>query len=258
MKIIRFNSSKYQEKYGWILDDRVGLIEGDLFSEYRRLEPTLPLNKVDILAPVNPSKIVCIARNYEDHAKEHGVELPEIPMIFLKPPSAVIKPEGTIVTPPFSGQVEHEAELAVVIGKSGRWIEPGEVREHILGYTIANDVTARDLQHKDGQWSRAKGFDTFCPLGPWIETDLDPSDLLITCRVNGELRQMSSTKEMIFSIPKIVSFISNIMTLNSGDVILTGTPAGVGQIEDGDSVEIEIDGIGILRNDVTRFDENYQ
>lgn len=258
MKIIRFSSNKYHEKYGWILDDQVGLIEGDVFSEYRRLEPALPLDKAELLAPVNPSKIVCIARNYEDHAREHGVETPEIPMIFLKPPSAVTNPGGTIIIPPFSGQVEHEAELAVVIGKKGRWIEPGGVREHILGYTIANDVTARDLQRKDNQWSRAKGFDTFCPLGPWIETELDPSDLLITCRVNGELRQMASTKEMIFSIPKIVSFISNIMTLNPGDVILTGTPAGVGQIEDGDSVEIEIDGIGILRNEVSSVEENYR
>jgi 2-keto-4-pentenoate hydratase/2-oxohepta-3-ene-1,7-dioic acid hydratase in catechol pathway len=258
MKIIRFNSSRYREQFGWILDDRVGLIEGDIFTEYKRAEPTLALNRVDLLAPVNPSKIICIARNYEDHAKEQGVETPEIPMIFLKPSSAITNPGKAIVIPPYSGQVEHEAELAIVIGKKGRWIEPGDVRDYILGYTIGNDVTARDLQRKDGQWSRAKGFDTFCPLGPWIETDLDPSDLLITCRVNGELRQMASTKEMIFSIPKIISFISNIMTLNPGDVILSGTPAGVGQIEDGDSVEIEIDGIGILRNDVSKYESTYQ
>jgi 2-keto-4-pentenoate hydratase/2-oxohepta-3-ene-1,7-dioic acid hydratase in catechol pathway len=162
----------------------------------------------------------------------------------------VIDPGQAIVTPQYSGLVEHEAELAVVIGKTGRWVEPTDAYKYILGYTIGNDVTARDLQRKDGQWTRAKGFDTFCPLGPWIETETDPSDLLITCRVNGELRQMASTKEMIFSVPKIVSFISHIMTLNPGDVILTGTPAGVGQIADGDQVDIEIEGIGLLRNNV--------
>ena len=157
---------------------------------------------------------------------------------------------GTIQIPPQSEQVEHEAELAVVIGKSGKWINPENAFDHVLGYTIANDVTARDLQHKDDQWTRAKGFDTFCPLGPWIETDLDPSDLLITCRVNGELRQMASTKEMIFSIPQLVSYISSIMTLDPGDVILTGTPAGVGSLEPGDEVEITIEGIGTLRNSI--------
>lgn len=252
MKLIRFRSSKYQEKYGWILEDRVGLIEGDIFGEYRRLEPEILLNKISLLAPVVPSKIICLGRNYIEHAREQGVEVPEIPMIFLKPPSAIADPGQAVILPDYSGQVEHEAELAVVIGKKGRWIDPGNATDHILGYSIANDVTARDLQRKDGQWSRAKGFDTFCPLGPWIETDIDPADLLITCRVNGELRQMASTKEMIFSIPKIVSYVSNIMTLLPGDIILTGTPAGVGQINDGDIVEIEIDGIGMLRNPVSR------
>lgn len=248
---------KYKEKYGWILNDKVGLIEGDIFSEYRRTEPEIPINKVELLPPVNPSKVICIGRNYFEHAKEQGFEPPEIPLIFLKPPSAILNPGGEIVLPPFSGQVEHEAELAIVIGKKGRWVEPDRVFEYILGYTIANDVTARDLQRKDGQWTRAKGFDTFCPIGPWIETELDPTDLLITCRVNGQLRQMASTKEMIFSIPKIVSFISNVMTLIPGDIILTGTPAGVGQINDGDSIEIEIDGIGVLKNCASRSESEY-
>lgn len=252
MKLIQFNSQKNEKRNGWIMDDRVGLIEGDIFNEYRRLEPTIPIKKVQMLAPVGPSKIICLGRNYLEHAKEHGAEIPEIPLLFLKPPSSIIGNEQDIILPEFSGQVEHEAELAVIIGKKGRWINPSEANEYILGFTIANDVTARDLQRKDGQWSRAKGFDTFCPLGPWIETDIDPSDLLITCRVNGELRQMASTKEMIFSVPKIVSYISNIMTLLPGDVILTGTPAGVGELEDGDQVEIEIDGIGLLKNRVSR------
>jgi len=257
MKLIRFSSTKFKEKYGWILDDKVGLVEGDIFGEYQRLEPEIPLNKVKLHAPIAPSKIVCLGRNYIEHAREHGVEIPEIPLIFLKPPSAIIDPDQIIILPSYSGQVEHEAELAVVIGKKGRWIDPGNAYDHILGYTIANDVTARDLQRKDIQWSRAKGFDTFCPLGPWIETEIDPADLLITCRVNGELRQMASTKEMIFSIPKIVSYVSNIMTLLPGDIILTGTPAGVGQIMDGDVVEIEIDGIGMLKNSVANQENIY-
>jgi 2-keto-4-pentenoate hydratase/2-oxohepta-3-ene-1,7-dioic acid hydratase in catechol pathway len=169
-------------------------------------------------------------------------------MIFLKPPSAVIAHEDAIQIPPQSQRVEHEAELAIIIGKAGRWIETEKARQYIYGYTIANDVTARDLQLNESQWTRAKGFDTFCPLGPWIETELDVTDLLITCRVNGELRQMASTKEMIFPVPLLVSYISNIMTLFPGDVILTGTPAGVGPLEKGDEVEITLEGIGSLSN----------
>lgn len=247
MKIIRFKH-KGQVVFGWIYQDEVGLIDGDIFNEYRRLETELHLERIDLLSPIDPGKIICIARNYEEHAREHQVEIPEYPMIFLKPPSAVIGANARIQIPPQSEQVEHEAELAVVIGKSCKWIEPEAAYEHILGYTIANDVTARDLQYKDGQWTRAKGFDTFCPLGPWIETELDPSDLLISCRVNGELRQMSSTKEMIFPISQLVSYVSTIMTLQPGDVVLTGTPAGVGSLETGDEVEISIEGIGTLKN----------
>jgi 2-keto-4-pentenoate hydratase/2-oxohepta-3-ene-1,7-dioic acid hydratase in catechol pathway len=228
----------------------IGLIEGNIFGEYMRLEADIPIEKVSILSPVQPGKIICMARNYIDHARERDVEIPETPMIFLKPPSAVI-PAGTdIILPPQSEHVDHEAELAVVIGKTGRWLDSETIKDHIMGYTIANDVTARDLQKNDGQWTRAKGFDTFCPMGPWIETELEPSDVLITCRVNGELRQMASTKEMIFSIQQIVAYISSVMTLNPGDVILTGTPAGVGVLEAGDDVEIEIEGIGVLRNSV--------
>jgi 2-keto-4-pentenoate hydratase/2-oxohepta-3-ene-1,7-dioic acid hydratase in catechol pathway len=249
MKIIRFQY-KGQNHFGWFNNGEVGFIEGDIYNEFRRLETDLTLEKIRILNPVTPSKIICIARNYEEHAREHKVEIPESPMIFLKPPSAIIGDGETIRIPPQSRQVEHEAELAVVISKKGKWIEPGEVKDHILGYTIANDISARDLQYKDGQWTRAKGFDTFCPIGPWIETELDPSDLMISCRVNGELRQMSSTKEMIFPVSQLVSFISSIMTLEPGDVILTGTPAGVDHLESGDSVEIAIEGIGQLTNPV--------
>ena len=249
MKIIRFKH-KGKINYGWIYEKEVGLIDGDLFDEYRRLETELQLDRISYLSPVDPGKIVCVARNYEEHAREHQVEVPELPMVFLKPPSSVISNGEVIKIPPQSNQVEHEAELAVVIGRTCKWIEPEVANQHIFGYTIANDVTARDLQYKDGQWTRAKGFDTFCPLGPWMETELDPSDLLISCRVNGELRQMSSTKEMIFPIPQLIAYISTIMTLNPGDVILTGTPAGVGVLESGDEVEISIEGIGVLKNSV--------
>lgn len=251
MKVVRFNSQKYSDRYGWILDNEIGLIEGDIFAEYRRLETEMPVDKVNILPPVNPGKIICVARNFVEHAREREVEVPETPMIFLKPPSAIIQSNIPIQIPPQSSQVEHEAELAVIIGKQGRWIEIEKAYSHIFGYTIANDVTARDLQRNESQWTRAKGFDTFCPMGPWIETALDVTDLLITCRVNGELRQMASTKEMIFPVSQIVSYISNIMTLFPGDVILTGTPAGVGSLEKGDNVEITIEGIGTLHNPVT-------
>ncbi len=250
MWIIRFTHKKSDPQYGWINDNYVGQLSSPPFGAYRRLEASIPLEEVRLLPPVQPGKIIAIGRNYPEHAKEHDVEIPEVPMIFLKPPSAVIGPGSTIILPPQSAQVEHESELGVVISRSGRWIKQEDVKDHILGYTIVNDVTARDLQRRDGQWSRAKGFDTFCPVGPWIETDLDPSDILITCRVNGEIRQLSSTREMVFSVMQLIVYISSVMTLEPGDLILTGTPAGVGLLTDGDIVEIEIEGIGILRNQV--------
>ncbi len=248
MRFCRFLTKDNQELNGWIQGDLIGLLEGDLFGEFRRQEALTPLKNVRLLAPVKPGKIICVGRNYAEHATEQGVEVPEAPLIFLKAPSAIISTNDDIIIPVQSHQVEHEAELVVVIGKQGRWISAEKTKEYIFGYTIGNDVTARDLQHKDAQWTRAKGFDTFCPLGPWIETDLDPSDTLITCRVNSELRQMASTREMVFTIPQIVAYVSSIMTLESGDLIFTGTPAGIGPLNPGDEVEIEIEGIGILRN----------
>lgn len=250
MKFLRFRASDKKIYYGWLKDDEVGLIEGDLFSEYRRLEASFPLRSVKILEPVLPSKIICLGRNYPSHAQEQAVEVPEVPMLFMKAPSAILPDGGKIILPPQSHQVEQEAELVIVMGKRGRWIAAEEAEKYILGYTIGNDVTARDLQERDGQWTRAKGFDTFCPIGPYIETDLDAADTLITCRVNSELRQMSSTKEMVFTIPQIVAFVSSVMTLEPGDLIFTGTPSGVGVLEDGDSVQITIEGIGQLRNTV--------
>jgi 2-keto-4-pentenoate hydratase/2-oxohepta-3-ene-1,7-dioic acid hydratase in catechol pathway len=185
-----------------------------------------------------------------EHAKEHSAPVPEWPMLFMKPPSSVIGLNEVILLPPQSKQVEHEVELVAVIGKPGRWIQPDDVFSHIFGYTLGNDVTARDLQNIDGQWTRSKGFDTFCPLGPWIETDLDPTDVLLSCRVNGELRQMTSTREMVFTVQQLVAFASTIMTLNPGDVIFTGTPAGVGVLHNGDIVECTGEGIGTLSNRV--------
>jgi 2-keto-4-pentenoate hydratase/2-oxohepta-3-ene-1,7-dioic acid hydratase in catechol pathway len=250
MQIIRFTHKKSETQYGWINEKYVGLLSSPPFGAYRRLEATIPFEEIRLLPPVQPSKIIAIGRNYPEHAKEHGAEIPEVPLIFLKPPSSVIGPGATIILPPQSTQIEHESELGVVISRSGRWIKQENVKDHILGYTIVNDVTARDLQNRDNQWTRAKGFDTFCPVGPWIETDLDPSDIIITCRVNGEIKQMSSTREMVFNIRQLIVYISSVMTLESGDLILTGTPAGVGRLSDGDIVEAEIEGIGILKNPV--------
>jgi 2-keto-4-pentenoate hydratase/2-oxohepta-3-ene-1,7-dioic acid hydratase in catechol pathway len=251
MRIVRFRATSHSPAaWGWVSGDRIGVLEGSPFGDYRREDPTLPLDSAQLLAPIQPGKIIAVARNYAAHAAEHDADVPELPLIFLKPPSSVIGPGEAILLPPQSIQVEHEAELAVVIGLGGRWIRPEEAREHVLGYTIANDVTARDLQRRDGQWSRAKGFDTFCPLGPWIETELDPSDALIRCTVNGQLRQMASTRDMVFPIGQLVAFISSVMTLEPGDVILTGTPSGVGGLAAGDEVMVEIEGVGTLVNPV--------
>ena len=250
MRFVRFQSGKEEPEYGWIDGDRVGPLTASPFGEYRRLDAILNLDQVKLLAPILPSKIICVGRNYADHAREQGTEVPEYPALFMKPPSAVIGTGDNIILPPQSQQVEHEAELAVIIGKRGRWISEEQANRYIFGYTIANDVTARDLQERDGQWTRAKGFDTFCPLGPWIETEIDITDVLISCRVNGDLRQMASSREMIFPISHLIAYISSIMTLEPGDVILTGTPAGVGILKSGDTVEISIDGLGTLKNSV--------
>ena len=250
MRLIRYQTKTEPAQYGWLHDDNFGTVEGSPFGEFRRLEATISLDSVRLLPPVTPGKIICVGRNYAEHAKEHNAEVPLVPLLFLKPPSSVIGPLQTILLPPQSQQVEHEAELAVVIGKRGRWIQPADVSSYILGYTIGNDVTARDLQRKDGQWTRSKGFDTFCPLGPWIETEIDPFDIMITCHVNGEMRQMASTRDMVFRIGQLIAFASSIMTLEPGDVLLTGTPAGVSPLRSGDVVEVSIEGLGTLRNPV--------
>ncbi|MCL5428765.1 MAG: fumarylacetoacetate hydrolase family protein [Chloroflexi bacterium] len=250
MRIIRYIDKNDQPQFGWVLEDKAGLIEGSLFASFRRNSADLPLDGLRLLPPVAPTKIICVGRNYVAHAQEHDAEVPEVPLLFLKPPSSVIGPGETILLPPQSQRVEHEAELAVVIGKRSRWLDLEGAKDAILGYTIANDVTARDLQRRDGQWTRGKGFDTFCPLGPWIETELDPADAVITCTVNGELRQMGSTRDMVFPVRQLVAYASSVMTLEPGDLLLTGTPAGVGLLADGDELVTSIEGIGELRNPV--------
>jgi 2-keto-4-pentenoate hydratase/2-oxohepta-3-ene-1,7-dioic acid hydratase in catechol pathway len=203
-----------------------------------------------LLPPVVPGKIVCVGRNYADHAKELGNDVPTEPLLFLKPPSALLAPGGTIVRPAASDRVEYEGELVIVIGREASNVPQARWRDYVRGFTCANDVTARDLQKKDVQFTRAKGFDTFCPLGPAIETDLDVSDVRVATRVNGEVRQDARTSQLIFPPAFLVEFISSIMTLMPGDVILTGTPAGVGPLAANDLVEVEIEGIGVLRNGV--------
>lgn len=231
-------------------------IEGHPFGQIQFSGARWALSDVRLLSPILPSKVVCVGRNYAEHAAEHGSEVPKEPLLFLKPSTSVIGPRDAIRLPVFSKQVEHEAELAVVIGAPGaRRADRAAAERAIFGYTCANDVTARDLQRSDGQWTRAKGFDSFCPIGPWITTGLDVSDLEVRCEVGRnpeemEVRQLGRTKDMVFDVPALVSYISHVMTLLPGDVVLTGTPAGVSPLTDGDTVTVRIEGIGELTNPV--------
>jgi 2-keto-4-pentenoate hydratase/2-oxohepta-3-ene-1,7-dioic acid hydratase in catechol pathway len=252
MRIVRYQYKTEAPTYGWLLENKVGPITGDIYGEYRRLEVALPVESVRLLAPVQPSKIVCIGRNYAEQAKEQEVEVPKVPLLFMKPPSSILNPGDAIILPPQSQQVEHEAELVVVIGKRTRNVTVEHAQDYIYGYTVGNDVTARDLQRSDGQWTRAKGFDTFCPFGPWVDTEFDPSDAIITCRVSGQPRQMASTRDMVFNVSMLIAFISAVMTLEPGDLIFTGTPAGVGPLKDGDEVVAEIEGLCRLSNPVRK------
>ncbi len=214
-----------------------------------------PLASVRLLAPILPSKVICVGKNYADHAREMGTEPPEEPVIFLKPSTAVSGPGDSIVRPTdLSERVDYEGELAVVIGRLCRQVPAGRVLEVIFGYTCANDVTARDLQARDGQWTRAKGFDTFCPLGPWMETGVDPADLELSTSLNGEVKQHSRTSLMLHGVAELIMAVSQVMTLLPGDVLLTGTPAGVGPMGKGDQVSVTIEGIGTLTNPVTDRD----
>jgi 2-keto-4-pentenoate hydratase/2-oxohepta-3-ene-1,7-dioic acid hydratase in catechol pathway len=234
-------------RYGLVDEDTVTLISDEPFAAWEPVAE-IPMASAQLIAPVIPTKIVCVGVNYREHAAEMGHDLPPVPVLFMKPPTSVIGTEGDIAWPESAGRVDPEAELAVVIGRHTHHVTAAEARTSILGYTCANDVTARDLQKIDGQWTRAKGFDTFCPLGPWIETELDPTDLSVECFVDGEKRQSGRTSDMLFGPFEIVSFVSHVMTLLPGDVLLTGTPSGIRGLDRGDVVEVRIEGIGTLRN----------
>ncbi|WP_263732482.1 fumarylacetoacetate hydrolase family protein [Cellulomonas sp. SG140] len=259
MRIARFTTGgdpRFALVEGAPGDEELVVIAGDpIFTPVQATGERIPLadEGVRLLAPVIPrSKIVGVGRNYAEHAAEHGVEVPTAPLLFLKPNTAVIGPDDPIVLPDWSHQVEHEAELAVVIGKVTKDVSPERALEKVFGFTVANDVTARDVQRTDSQWARAKGFDSSCPLGPWIVPGLDVDDLAVTARVNGETRQSGRTSAMVFDVAYLVSYISEVFTLLPGDVILTGTPAGVGPLNHRDVVEAEVEEIGVLRNPVLR------
>lgn len=252
MRIARFNHGEGIH-YGIVDESDLVVLAGDpMFSGFDTTGQRIPLADVALLAPVIPrSKVVCVGKNYRDHAAEFGSKVPDEPLLFLKPNTAVIGPNDSIVRPPQSRRVDFEGELAVVIGRIAKNVSAENALDHVFGYMIGNDVTARDLQKSDGQWARAKGFDTFCPLGPAIETEFDPAGgASVVTRVNGEDKQRASLTDMVFDVATIIEYASAAFTLLPGDVILTGTPAGVGPLVAGDTVEVEIDGLGVLRNPV--------
>lgn len=247
MRLGRFIHKK-RVLWGKIEDDCVKPLADGPYKKIAVSSQKIPLTQIQLLAPATPSKIILVGLNYRDHARELNMPIPKEPVIFLKPPTSVIANGGIIRYPKQTKQLDYEAELALVIKKEAKNISPSRAKDYILGFTCVNDVTARDLQHKDGQWSRAKSFDTFCPLGPWIETDLDPRRLRIAAYLNGSLRQESSTSNMIFSVEFILSFISSVMTLQAGDILSTGTPPGIGPMNRKDTVTVEIEHIGRLTN----------
>ena len=249
MRLARFC---YKDRicFGVVTNDEIIVAKGDMFGEYKLTKKKVSLSAVKLLPPTEPSKIVAVGLNYKAHTEEFGEDVPDEPRLFLKPASAVIGHKDDIIIPEQSQRVDYEAELAIVISKKCSKISEEEAGEYILGYTCLNDVTARDLQKKDGQWTRAKGFDTFAPIGPWIETELNPDSVSISLLLNGEVMQSSNTNMFIFKTRQLVSYISNVMTLLPGDIITTGTPSGVGPMKSGDVVTVKIDGIGELINNV--------
>jgi 2-keto-4-pentenoate hydratase/2-oxohepta-3-ene-1,7-dioic acid hydratase in catechol pathway len=259
-KILRFversaNTGSSEPKFGILKSENVirAVASDPLYAGISLRDEVFTLDEVRLLAPVIPrSKVVCVGKNYADHAAEMGGEVPKQPIIFIKPNTTVIGPEETIVWPKESERVDHEAELAIVISKICRYVPRDKYKDVIFGYTLANDVTARDIQKIDGQWTRAKGFDTFCPLGPWIDTDFEPGDQVITCFVGDEKHQEAKLSDMFFKVPEIIEFISSVMTLLPGDVILTGTPAGISPLQRGGRVRVSIEGLGSLSNQVSK------
>ncbi len=247
MKIVRFTADG-KARYGVLQGQRIKVIEGKPFRHIKFTEQSYQRNEVKLLAPCEPSKIIAMGLNYHSHAKEMNLPLPNSPLTFLKPSTAVVGPEANIVYPPVSARVEYEGELAVIIKKPVWRVAVEDALEYVLGYACFNDVTARDLQNHDSQWTRAKGFDTFAAVGPWIETELDPSTVTVETYLNSKLKQRGNTADLIYSIPEIINFISNVMTLLPGDIIATGTPNGIGPMYPGDTVEVRIPRIGTLRN----------
>ncbi|MEM9195425.1 MAG: fumarylacetoacetate hydrolase family protein [Myxococcota bacterium] len=250
---MRFLRARHRDQDYWgdLYDEAtIRLWTGAPYDGGEATDRFLPLRNVRTLPPCTPSKIVCVGRNYRRHAEELGNDVPSEPLLFLKPPSALLAPHGTVLLPPQSDRVEHEAELALVVGRRASRISEDDALLHVFAYTIANDVTARDLQKRDVQFTRGKGFDTFCPVGPWLETELDPADLRVRLFVDEELRQDGRTSAMVFSVRTLIHYISSVMTLLPGDLLLTGTPAGVGPLRPADRVTIEIDGLGRLEHAV--------
>src|SRR5215210_6081566 len=258
MKICRFKDPLTQRpSYGMVVGEEVFTLRGDLNAgdlSLEAVEPSIRLAGASLLPPVEPSKVVCVGRNYHEHAAELGNEMPTEPLLFLKAPSAIIADGGTIELPEASERVEHEGELGLVIGRRcSRIPDDDDPLAYLLGFTCLNDVTARDLQRKDVQFTRGKSFDTFCPVGPFVVTGIDPSDLSVETRVNGEVRQSGRTSAMAFPVPYLLRYISHAMTLEPGDLIATGTPAGVGPLKEGDTVEVEVEGVGTLSNPVSKI-----
>jgi 2-keto-4-pentenoate hydratase/2-oxohepta-3-ene-1,7-dioic acid hydratase in catechol pathway len=251
MKFVRYTASNGAQ-YGILEGDTIFAASGDPFTGLTAGERVGTLDSVTLLPPVDPGKIVAVGLNYVEHVKEGGAdrEVPDEPVVFMKPQSALIGYGGTIELPMDTENIHYEAELAIVIGKQARRVKEADAYDYILGFTCGNDVSARILQRKDGQWVRAKGFDTFCPLGPCVATGIRADDLSVQSRLNGEIKQNARTSDLIFAVPFLIQFISRFMTLNPGDVIMTGTPSGVGPMKPGDTIEVEVEGIGILKNPV--------
>jgi 2-keto-4-pentenoate hydratase/2-oxohepta-3-ene-1,7-dioic acid hydratase in catechol pathway len=251
MRIVRF-SADGKAKYGILRQQSIQVIEGKPFRQIKLTDQSYQQNQVKLMAPCEPSKIIAMGLNYHSHARELNLPMPNSPLTFLKPPTAVIGPGDEIIYPSVSARVDYEGELAVVIKKPVWRVDAEDALDYVLGYACFNDVTARDLQSHDGQWTRAKGFDTFAAIGPWIETELDPSSVVVETYLNGKLEQRGNTSDFIYTIPEIINFISNVMTLLPGDIIATGTPSGVGPMYPGDTVEVRIPPIGTLRNFVVK------
>lgn len=249
MRFIRY-IEEGKPRFGWVNEEAVGPVEGIPFGDYRRLETNTPLNQVQLLPPIIPSKIIGINNNYDISPQGTNEDLTEVPLLFMKPPSSFIGHKDTIIIPPQAPNIAVAAHLAVVIGKKARWVQVESAKTHILGYMICNDITADDLERRDRSWVRSKGFDTFCPAGPWIQTNFNDLDSQISCSVNGEVRQMASTHEMVFTINQLIAYISSIMTLYPGDVILSGSPGAASRLVAGDIIESNIEGIGTLKNQV--------